>query len=106
MVMEPFVFNFTPTGMLPTRAMTPHVPKIARPIVAAVIDAADVGVNMVHLHAREPGTGRPALSPDLYARMIRGIRSVCPDLVITVSTSGRDWPEFEKRSAVLDLDGD
>ncbi len=101
-----FILNFTPTGMIPTRDMTPHVPIAPAEIVEQVSEAADLGVNMVHLHARDPDTGRPAWQRDLYAEIIVGIRKRHPDLVLGVSTSGRNFQEFDKRSDVLHLDSD
>jgi len=104
--MKKFIFNFTPTGMIPTKEMTPHVPVQPDEIVNEILVAAELGVNMVHVHARDLETEKPTYRKDVYAEIIRGIRKECKDLVLTVSTSGRDWPEFEKRSEVLDLDGE
>jgi 3-keto-5-aminohexanoate cleavage enzyme len=104
--MEKFIFNFTPTGMIPTKAMTPHVPVSPGEIVNDILEAAELGVNMVHLHARDAETELPAYQKEIYAEIIRGIRKHHKDLVITVSTSGRNVSEFEKRSEVLDLDGE
>jgi 3-keto-5-aminohexanoate cleavage enzyme len=101
-----FLFNFTPTGMIPTKEMTPHVPTQVQEIVEQVLEVAGLGVNMVHLHARDPVTGEPTYKKEYYADMIRKIRSKYPHLVICVTTSGRNFPEFEKRSEVLELDGD
>jgi len=104
--MKKFIFNFTPTGMIPTKEMTPHVPVQPDEIVNEILEAAELGVNMVHVHARDLETEKPTYRKDVYAEIIRGIRKQCKDLVLTVSTSGRDWPEFEKRSEVLELDGE
>jgi len=104
--MKKFIFNFTPTGMIPTKQMTEHVPVQPEEIIKDIIEACELGVNMVHVHARDLETGKPTFSKDIYAEIIKGVRKECKDLVITVSTSGRDWPEFEKRSEVLDLDGE
>jgi 3-keto-5-aminohexanoate cleavage enzyme len=100
------IINFTPTGLIPTRAMTHHVPILPEEIVEQVNELASLGVNMVHLHAREPDTGLPSHKKEIYARIIAGIREKNPDLVLCVSTSGRIFNDFEKRSEVLDLDGD
>ena len=100
------IINFTPTGLIPTRKMTPHVPILPEEIVEQVNEAAAIGVNMVHLHAREPDTGLPSHKKEIYARIIAGIREKNPDLLLCVSTSGRVFNDFEKRSEVLDLDGD
>ena len=100
-----FILNFTPTGMIPTKEMTPLVPIAAPEIIEQVLEAAQLGVNMVHLHARDPHTGRPTFKKEIYAEIIEGIRAKHNDLIICVSTSGRDFFEFEQRSEVLDLNG-
>ncbi|MCH7505582.1 3-keto-5-aminohexanoate cleavage protein [PVC group bacterium] len=101
-----FILNFTPTGMIPTKEMTPHVPTQPDEVVSQVFEVAAVGVNMVHLHARDPQSDEPTYKKDIYAKMIGKIREKHPDLVICVSTSGRTFSEFEKRSECLDLTGD
>lgn len=100
-----FILNFTPTGMIPTKQMTSFVPVAVDEIVAQVLEVAELGVNMVHLHARDPETGMPTYKAPLYAEIIEGIRKENNELIICVSTSGRDFFEFEKRSEVLDLKG-
>ena len=100
---DKFILNFTPTGMIPTRDMTPEVPLSPDEIVDQVLDVAELGVNMVHLHAREIETGLPTYRKEVYSEIIGGIRKKNRDLVLGVSTSGRDLNEFDKRSEVLEL---
>jgi len=100
-----FILNFTPTGMIPTKAMTPEVPILPHEIVAQVDEAVALGANMVHLHARDAVTGKPTYHKEVYAEIVGGVRARHPELVICLSTSGRDFPGFEERSACLDLDG-
>lgn len=103
-----FIINFTPNGMVPTRDMTPHVPLTPEEIVTEILEARRHGISMVHLHARG-ADGRPTWDPAVYAEIITGVREVDgtgPDsLVLCVSTSGRDWPELDRRAACLDLEG-
>lgn len=103
---EKFIFNFTPTGMIPTREMTPHVPLKPTEIIDQVLEAAELGVNMVHLHARDPETESPTYKKDIYADIISGIRKKNRDLILGVSTSGRNLSDFNKRSECLELKGD
>jgi len=100
------IINFTPTGMIPTKAMTPHVPVSVDEIVEQVLEVAEIGITSVHLHARDPETGLPTYIAEVYGEMITGIRRYRPDLVLCVSTSGRTFNEYEKRSAVLGLEGE
>lgn len=105
-VSKKFILNFAPTGMIPTKHMTPYVPVAVDEIAEQAIEAAKLGANMVHLHARDPDTEEPAYRKEFYSAIIREIRSRFPKLIICVTTSGRTFSEFEKRSEVLDLDGD
>jgi 3-keto-5-aminohexanoate cleavage enzyme len=101
-----YIFNFTPTGMIPTKKMTQHVPVKPDEIVSQVLEAVEFGVNMVHLHARDNDTEEPTYKKEIYSEIISGIRKKNKDLVLCVSTSGRNFPEFEKRSECLDLKGE
>ncbi len=102
---EKFILNFTPTGMIPTKEMTPHVPIQPDEIIEQVLEAAGLGVNMVHLHARDLETGEPTYKKEIYGEIISGIRKKNKDLVLCVSTSGRNFSDFEKRSECLELEG-
>lgn len=100
------IVNFTPTGMIPTKQMTPFVPISVTEIVEGVHEAVEIGITMVHLHARDDSTGKPLSQAEVYGRIIAGIRSVSKELVICVSLSGRNFAEFEKRAEPLQLTGD
>ena len=100
------IINFTPTGMIPTKEMTPHVPVSADEIIEQVLETAEIGITSVHLHARDPETGMPTYRADIYGQIIAGVRKYRPDLVLCVSTSGRIFNDFEKRAEVLSLTGD
>lgn len=99
------IINFTPTGMIPTKEMTPHVPITVKEIIDDVRRAVDIGITMVHLHARDEKTGEPTYRADVYGEIIEGIRAFTKDLVICVSLSGRNFNEFEKRAQPLFLQG-
>lgn len=100
------IVNFAPTGMIPTKKTTPHVPISVAEIVEDVHQAVEIGITMVHLHARDDSSGEPAYKSELYGRIIAGIRSFSRDLVVCVSLSGRNFVQFEQRAEVLQLDGD
>ncbi len=99
------VINFAPTGMIPTKEMTPYVPISVSEIIEDVHEACELGISMVHLHARDPFSGRPTYKAEIYARIISGIRKFSQELIICASLSGRDFAEFEKRAEPLTLDG-
>jgi uncharacterized protein (DUF849 family) len=98
------IINFTPTGMIPTKEMTPFVPISVHEIVEEVLGAADIGITMVHLHVRDQ-KGQPTYKAEIYSEIIAGIRKYNKDLVICVSLSGRNFCDFEKRTEPLKLGG-
>jgi len=102
---DKLVINLAPTGMIPTKAMTSFVPITPEEIAGSVKKCMVFGVSMVHIHARDD-SGAPTHSKDIYADIISRIRDINADLIICVSTSGRSWSEFDKRSEVLELSGD
>jgi len=104
--MEKLIINFTPTGMIPTKDMTPHVPVAVNEIVEDVHKAYELGITMVHVHAREEDSGVPTYKKEIYADIIKGIRKYAPDLVICTSLSGRNFNALDKRSDVLLLEDD
>jgi uncharacterized protein (DUF849 family) len=101
--MNKLILNLTPTGMIPTREMTPHVPITPVEIAGDVANCVPFGVSMVHLHARDEA-GTPTYHKSIYGDIIGRIREVHPDLVLVVSTSGRNFSEFIQRSEALDLE--
>ena len=103
--MVDLIVNFAPTGMIPTKEMTPHVPVSVAEIVEDVHQAVEIGISMVHLHARDEATGEPTYRAEIYERIVAGIRSFSEDLIVCVSLSGRNFKEFAQRAEPLQLDG-
>jgi len=103
---EKLIVNFTPTGMIPTKEMTPYVPIEVNEIVDDIHKASEIGITMVHIHARETGSGKPTYKSDVYASIIEKVRKFDKELILCVSLSGRDFSEFEKRAEPLNLEGD
>ena len=99
------IINFCPTGMVPTKKMNASVPITVSEIVEETHAAFELGITMVHLHARNDDE-TPTYKQSVYRDIFEGIRKHCKGLVICGSSSGRNWPEFEKRSEVLELQPD
>lgn len=91
--------------MIPTKEMTSFVPISVSEIVEDVHKATEIGITMVHLHARDPISGVPTYKKEEYAKIVEGIRKYAPELVLCISLSGRDFSELEKRSDPLCLEG-
>lgn len=103
--MDNLIVNFTPTGMVPTKITTPHVPISPREIIQEVKAACELGITIVHLHARDEN-GLPTNNLDIWKEIIYGIRCASEDLIICVSLSGRTNPEYEYRVSPALLEGD
>ena len=99
------VINFTPTGTQPTRENS-YAPLLPNEIVESVHEANELGISTVHLHARDEETLKNTYKKEVYQKIIEGIKQHCPDLLICVSLTGRNFPELEKRSEVLQLHPD
>lgn len=99
------IINFCPTGMVPMKKDTPHVPISANEIIEQVHQAYEIGITIAHLHARQDD-GVPTYKAEVFRTIFEGVRKHCPDLIICGSSSGRNVSEFEKRSEVIELSPD
>lgn len=98
------IINVALTGMVPTKNETPHVPVTPKEIAASALRCAKLGASIVHIHPRDKD-GKPTWKKEVFAEIIKLIREKNKEVIISVTTSGRLWNEFEKRSECLDLKG-
>jgi 3-keto-5-aminohexanoate cleavage enzyme len=101
----PLIINVAPTGMVPTKEMTPHVPVSTEEILDDVARCRELGAGIVHVHARDE-SGVPTHRKEYFAPLVEGTRQIDPELVVCVTCSGRFVNELEARSEVLELTGD
>ena len=84
------------TGAIHTPSMSPNLPVTAEEIATASIEAAEAGAAILHLHARNPETGAPDQSPELFEPFLKVIKQRC-DAVINLTTGGAPWMTIEDR---------
>ena len=84
------------TGAIHTPSMSPHLPVTAQEIAEAAIGAAEAGAAVVHLHARDPETGKPDQTPQAFAPFLGVIRQRT-DAVINITTGGSPFMSVEER---------
>ena len=84
------------TGAIHTPTMSPHLPITPQEIADAAIGAADAGAAIVHLHARDPQTGKPDQSPEAFAPFLQVIKQRS-DAVINITTGGSPTMLVEER---------
>jgi uncharacterized protein (DUF849 family) len=86
------------TGSIHTPSMSPHLPITADEIAAQAIAAAEAGAAMLHLHARDPITGRPDQDPELFAAFLPRIKQ-STDAILNLTTGGGLGMTLEQRLA-------
>jgi uncharacterized protein (DUF849 family) len=86
------------TGSIHTPSMSPHLPITPEQIAAEAIAAAKAGAAMIHLHARDPRTGRPDQSPELFQQFLPIIKTET-DAIINITTGGGLGMTLEQRLA-------
>ena len=84
---KPVIITCAPTGGIHTPSMSPHLPVTPAEIATASIDAAEAGASIIHLHARDPETGKPDPRPETFKQFLPVIKQ-STDAVINVSTGG------------------
>lgn len=103
--MDPLIINLCATGMVPMKAQNPHLPVTPKEIIKSALKCAKLGASIVHIHPRDE-FGKPTWKKEIFAEIISGIKEKNDEIIINVTTSGRNWTEFEKRSECLELKGD
>ena len=85
------------TGNLTTPEQTAYLPITTEQIAAACIEAHDAGAAAVHIHVRDPQTGKPSMDVELYAQVVNTLRRERPELIINLTTGpgGRYVPSAE-----------
>jgi uncharacterized protein (DUF849 family) len=77
--------------------MSPHLPITAEEIADAAIGAAEAGAAIVHLHARDPETGKPDQSLERFAPFLGVIKQRTP-AVVNITTGGAMTMTVEERA--------
>jgi len=79
------IITCAPTGGIHTPTMSPHLPITPAQIATASIEAAEAGAAIIHLHARDPETGKPDPRTETFQKFLPVIKQAS-DAIINVST--------------------
>jgi len=101
---EPLIINVCLSGNITNKSVNPNVPGNLQEITENAAQVIEAGASILHVHAYD-ADGTPSCQPESFGRIFESIRSHYPDTVLVATTSGRLHKEFERRAAVLDLDG-
>jgi uncharacterized protein (DUF849 family) len=73
------------TGVGDTVGRSDRVPVTPEQIAAAAVEAAGAGAAVVHIHVRDPETGKGARDPKLYGEVVERIRASGTDVVVNLT---------------------
>ncbi len=93
--MEKLIITVAPTGSIPKKKNTPHVPVTIEEIVACALRCEDEEASIVHIHIRDEDQN-PSDDPEIFHAVVNRIRERC-NLIIQVSTGGRAGTGLESR---------
>jgi uncharacterized protein (DUF849 family) len=78
------------TGAIHTPSMSPYLPVTPEEIAQAAVGAAEAGAAIVHLHARDPQTGKPDQTPEAFGRFLPRIKQMT-NAVVNLTTGGAPY---------------
>ncbi len=74
------------TGNLVKPEQTPHLPITPEQIANECLAAEAAGAAAVHIHVRDPQTGKPSMDVELYRDVVDRIRAKSAELIINLTT--------------------
>ncbi len=85
------------TGNLTSKEMHPGLPVTPKEIAEAGLEAAAAGAAILHLHVRDPETGKGSMEFALYDEMVSRIREKNTDVILNLTTGegGRFVPSSD-----------
>ncbi|BEP65465.1 3-keto-5-aminohexanoate cleavage protein (plasmid) [Variovorax sp. V213] len=94
--MSKVIITCAVTGAIHTPSMSRHLPVTPEEIIEASVGAAQAGAAIIHLHARDPVTGKPDQSPDAFAQFLPQIKART-DAVLNITSGGSPYMTIEER---------
>ncbi|GGA96330.1 3-keto-5-aminohexanoate cleavage protein [Allosediminivita pacifica] len=86
------------TGSIHTPSMSPHLPITPDEIVEQGLAAAEAGAAILHLHARDPQTGRPSADPAHFDAFLPRLKHDT-EAVLNLTTGGSATMTLDQRLA-------
>lgn len=86
------------TGSVHTPAMSEYLPITPSQIVDSALEAAQAGAAILHLHARDPESGKPSADP-AHFQLICPVLADRTDAILNITTGGSARMTIEERLA-------
>lgn len=84
------------TGAIHTPSMSPFLPVTPDEIAQSSVEAAEAGAAIIHLHARDPVSGKPDQRPEAFLPFLKAIKSRS-NAVINLTTGGSPYMSVQER---------
>ncbi|MGY1437330.1 BKACE family enzyme [Streptomyces reniochalinae] len=84
-ITENVIITAALTGAGDTVGRSPHVPVTPEQIATSAVEAAEAGAAVVHIHVRDPETGKPSRERHLYREVLERIKETGTDVVINLT---------------------
>jgi uncharacterized protein (DUF849 family) len=84
------------TGAIHTPSMSPYLPVTADEIAESSIAACEAGAAIIHLHARDPKTGKPDQRPEAFVSFLEQIKKHS-EAVVNLTTGGSPYMTVQER---------
>jgi len=97
---EKVIITAAITGAVHVPSMTPYLPITPEQIIEDAVKACEAGASVVHIHARDPQTGKPSSDIGLMSKIVDGIKRRS-DVVICITTGGAIGMTLEERLVAI-----
>ena len=97
MARNPVIITVACTGAIHTPSMSPYLPITPDQITADAVGAAEAGAAIIHLHARDPVSGKPDQTPEAFRQFLPRIRQQT-DAVINITSGGSPFMSVVDRA--------
>ena len=98
--MDKIIVTAALTGAIHTPTMSPYLPLTPDQLAEEARRAREAGAAVVHVHGRDPQSGRPSADPAVFGEILSKIKSRC-DAVICTTTGGGFGMTVEERVKVV-----
>jgi len=98
--MEKLIITAALTGNITLPTQTPYLPLTPQQIIDDAVRATNAGAASVHIHGRDPKTGRPTTDPAVYKEIAAGIKARS-NVIVCVTTGGTAYMTPEERAQVV-----
>ena len=94
--MSKVIITCAVTGAIHTPSMSPYLPVTPEEIIEAAVGAAEAGAAVIHLHARDPVSGKPDQSPAAFGKFLPQIKQRT-NAVLNLTSGGSPFMQIAER---------